>query len=144
MSFSLDPRLEADTHPLGKLDGMHLRLMDNALVTWLILVPETSESEIYRLPVAHQLRLWAAVDQLGRYLAVHHPCDKLNVAAIGNVVAQLHVHVIARRNDDYAWPGVVWGRPERAAYPPEEVGRLAQALAATLGPGFEIERHWVE
>jgi diadenosine tetraphosphate (Ap4A) HIT family hydrolase len=133
MTFSLDPRLAADTHKLGELALSEVLLMDNALLPWFILVPRVSEIELFQLDEARRQQLFDETTALSSFVAEAFPVDKLNVAAIGNVVAQLHVHVIGRRQDDFAWPGVVWGRPEREAYTAIAVTDIRQHLAAAFG-----------
>lgn len=139
MGFDLDARLAADTHRLGALPLSELLLMDNALLPWLILVPRVTEIELYRLPVAQRRQLDDETAAVAAFVAGAFAVDKLNVAAIGNVVAQLHVHVVGRRRDDYAWPGVVWGRPEREAYAPDAVAAIAARVAEGLGAEFAPE-----
>ncbi len=141
MAFALDPRLAADTHRLGALPLSELLLMDNALLPWLILVPRVEEIELYRLPVAQRRQLDDEAAAVATFVAGAFDVHKLNVAAIGNVVAQLHVHVVGRRHDDHAWPGVVWGRPERTAYASDAVAALRDAAGAALGADFTSGEH---
>lgn len=136
MTFVLDPRLVNDTHHLGSLRLSELLLMNNALLPWLILVPRVPEIELYRLPVAQRRQLDDETAAVAAFVAGAFAVDKLNVAAIGNVVAQLHVHVVGRRRDDHAWPGVVWGRPERTAYAPAAVEEVRSRVASVLGADF--------
>ncbi len=132
MSFALDPRLAGDTHHLASLPLCELLLMDNALLPWLILVPRVSVTELYQLPAEQRRRLDDETTAVAAFVAGAFAIDKLNVAAIGNVVAQLHVHVVGRRRDDYAWPGVVWGRSERTPYEPDTVAELRSRTATVL------------
>lgn len=108
----LHPRLAADTFPVAQLPLSDVRLMDNALYPWLVLVPRIPDAvEWFDLDEHDRHRL---LDEATRCAAALRACgsvDKLNIGAIGNVVAQLHVHVVARRQDDPAWPAPVWGRP---------------------------------
>ena len=136
MAFVLDPRLAADTHRLGELALSEVLLMNNALLPWFILVPRVAETEIHELDAACRQQLHDETTALSAFVAEVFPIDKLNVAAIGNVVAQLHVHVVGRRRDDYAWPGVVWGRSERADYPDGEATAIADRLATGFGDRF--------
>jgi diadenosine tetraphosphate (Ap4A) HIT family hydrolase len=136
MSFALDPRLAADTHHLGRLDLSELLLMDNALVPWLILVPRVSATELHLLDDVTRRQLSDETNAVAAFVAGAFPVDKLNVAAIGNVVPQLHVHVVGRRRDDFAWPGVVWGRPERSPYAAQQVAAIGARAAAALGTPF--------
>lgn len=134
--FTLDERLARDCLALGRMDDLLVLLMDNSLVPWLVLVPRTSARELYELPAEQGAGLWRAVQSLSRFLTETCQPDKLNVAAIGNVVEQLHVHLVARRWDDFCWPGVVWGRPERAPYTPAQVVSMAASLRQHLGGAF--------
>jgi diadenosine tetraphosphate (Ap4A) HIT family hydrolase len=136
--FRLDPRLAGDCHPLGSLELSELLLMNNALVPWLILVPRVAETELYRLGQERTALLMDEIEAVSRCLVDAFAVHKLNVAALGNVVEQLHVHVVGRRRDDPYWPGVVWGAAPQEAYGAaalDEVReRVARALAARLRP----------
>ena len=99
-AFDLNPQLRADTHVLGRCAGMHLLLHRSAQFPWFILVPETSATVLHELPPLTRAALNAAGDRIGRCVLAHFGSEKLNVAAIGNVVSQLHLHVIGRRRDD--------------------------------------------
>jgi len=134
--FHLDPQLARDCFVLGDLGSSLLLLLNNALVPWFIVVPRVAVSELYELEAAQRQALLAQVDAVSRFVKGAFPVDKLNVAAIGNVVSQLHVHVVGRRRDDFCWPGVVWGAPGREAYAPEDVARIRGMAAAALGGDF--------
>jgi len=109
-SFSLDARLEEDTSPLVDLELCSVRLMEDARYPWLVLVPRRSNAvEILDLAGSDQLLLWDEVRLCAAALSRTVRPHKLNIAALGNVVAQLHVHVIARFETDDAWPRPVWG-----------------------------------
>lgn len=108
-SFVLHPQLAADCFVLGQRGPIHVLLHRTAQFPWLLLVPETPETELHRLPAVLRQALHALADQLGQRLIDEFMCQKLNVAAIGNVVPQLHLHVVGRRCDDPLWPRVVWG-----------------------------------
>ena len=134
MSFALDPRLAADTHAIGALPFSELLLMDDARFPWVILVPRIAGArELIDLDEGDQRLLLGEIDRVARVLeAMLHP-DKLNIAALGNVVPQLHVHVIARFATDAAWPNPVWGRGERMAYGEHERAARIARLRAALG-----------
>lgn len=136
MTFALDPRLAADCHRLGELALSEVLLLDNALVPWFVLVPHVAETELFRLEERPRQQLFDEITAVSAHVQEAFPVDKLNVAAIGNVVAQLHVHVVGRRRDDYAWPGVVWGRSERTAYPAATVAAIRDRLARAFGSRF--------
>ena len=124
--FSLDPRLAADTRAVAELSLCELRLMNDARWPWLILVPQVAGArELIDLDVVAQRHLLSDIDAASRALERLYAPHKLNVAALGNVVEQLHVHVIARYRDDPAWPAPVWGR---GAAEPYAQATLAQRL----------------
>ncbi len=143
-SFSLDARLANDCLVLAESDTSLLLLMNNALVPWFILVPRTEESELYLLDGAIQSALLNEVNLLAGKIQTVFTVDKLNIAAIGNVVQQLHVHVIGRRRTDYCWPDVVWGRPEREPYTPAAIAELARKLLPQLRETFKPNREYLE
>lgn len=117
MSFALDLRLEGDTHALGDFALSRVVLMDDARFPWLILVPRICGArELIDLDEGDQRILIGEISFVGRALEAKLKPDKLNIAALGNRVPQLHVHVIARSTQDAAWPDPVWGRGERVAY----------------------------
>ncbi|HET8765444.1 MAG TPA: HIT domain-containing protein [Rhodanobacter sp.] len=133
-AFALDPRLEHDTHPVASLTLCDARLMDDLRFRWLILVPRRAGAvEIADLSAEDRTQLWAEVDQCAAALRSTGPCTKLNLGALGNVVPQLHVHVVARMEGDSAWPGPVWGCAGRMAYAQnlleQRIGALHKALA---------------
>jgi diadenosine tetraphosphate (Ap4A) HIT family hydrolase len=115
--WSLDPRIERDTVALGDLPLCHIRLMNDANYPWLLLLPRRRDIvEITDLAKTDQAQLMREVALAARALKAETACDKINVAAIGNVVAQLHVHVVARFRSDAAWPKPVWGHLPARAY----------------------------
>jgi diadenosine tetraphosphate (Ap4A) HIT family hydrolase len=122
--FQINERLRADCVVLANLDLSHLLLMNNSLVPWFILVPETEAVELYDLSREDHARLTDEIRLVSRFVESEFEVEKLNVAAIGNIVRQMHIHVIGRRTDDFAWPGPVWGRPEKEAYLEGEIARL--------------------
>lgn len=131
--FLLDPRLAADTWPVARLDLCEARLMDDARFAWLVLVPQRAGLvEIADLTPSERTLLWHEADRIGDALRAVAPCDKLNLGALGNIVRQLHVHVVARREGDAAWPGPVWGSGAPVAYAQADremlAGRLREAL----------------
>lgn len=132
----LDPTLARDCHRLGDFHGHCLLLMDNALLPWFILVPKTEIIELCDLPEELSSSLNMAVRQLCHHIRGQFPVDKLNVAAIGNVVRQLHVHIVGRHHQDFCWPGVVWGRKEKAPYELDRLERIQADLGRELGDRF--------
>lgn len=129
--FTLDPRLAADTVAIGDLALSSVLLMDDARFPWFVLVPRRAEiSEITDLSPEDSALFWEeARITADVMLALARP-DKLNVAALGNVVAQLHLHVVGRFRSDPAWPRPVWGVGEPRPYPPHARAQLAERAAA--------------
>ena len=127
-NFQLDPQLQQDCLVLGELQHSLLLLMNNALLPWFILVPKTDKTELYELASEVQAGVWAEVNAVSKFVKDEFCVDKLNVAAIGNVVQQLHIHVIGRQHEDYCWPGVVWGRPEKKPYTKEAIDHIMAKL----------------
>jgi diadenosine tetraphosphate (Ap4A) HIT family hydrolase len=126
--WTLDPQLERDTLPVGDMPLSRVLLINDANYPWLLLVPRRRGiTEIVELDYIEQAQLIGEIAQASRALKAVTPCDKINVAALGNVVAQLHVHVIARRRGDVAWPKPVWGAAPARAYD-------AAALTMLMGP----------
>lgn len=131
---TLDPRLAADTFAVVTLTLCDVRLMDDARYPWLVLVPRrVGAVEVLDLGDTDRTALWVEVEHCARVLRDLHRPDKLNVAALGNVVAQLHVHVIARFEGDDAWPRPVWGVHPPRRYPPADAAGRLSALAHALG-----------
>jgi diadenosine tetraphosphate (Ap4A) HIT family hydrolase len=134
--FVLDARLEKDCHILGKLNSTLLLLMDNSLVPWLILVPQTDVTEFHELPQESQLQLLEQINLISNYLKQDLSVDKVNVAAIGNIVRQLHIHVVGRRETDYCWPNVVWGADGREPYAEQKVREISASVKKLFNEGF--------
>lgn len=110
MSFTLDPKLDADTIPLVEWGLSSVRLMNDCQYPWLILIPRRGNMrDLIDLAPSDRHQLNEEIDQATRVLKSLTDAHKMNVASLGNVVEQLHVHVIARQTDDAAWPGPVWG-----------------------------------
>ncbi len=131
--FALDPRLAADSIPVAELPLSAVRLMRDANYPWLLLVPRRAGAvEIVDLSMDDRARLMDEIALVSTALRSEVPCDKLNVAALGNMVAQLHVHVIARRREDPAWPNPAFGAVPAKAYAPGAAEALASRLARRL------------
>ena len=110
-AFTLHPQLAQDTHFVMDLPLCRILLMNEARYPWLILVPRRNGiREIHELLPAERLQLWEESDQVSRALTTLFQPDKLNIAALGNIVPQLHIHHIARFQTDAAWPAPVWGK----------------------------------
>ncbi|GAB6111607.1 HIT family protein [Desulfomicrobium salsuginis] len=135
--FTLHPTLASDCHALGRWRDIHVLLHRDAHVRWLILVPETDATEWHELPPALRERLAGASAAISSMLKAELACDKVNIAAIGNLVPQFHFHVIGRRRSDPYWPGVVWGRVVPGCeYGDAEVGALRVGVFAALSAAF--------
>jgi diadenosine tetraphosphate (Ap4A) HIT family hydrolase len=128
LGWSLHPQLDADTAPVCDLALSQLLAMNDANFPWLILVPRRAGvSEIIDLGDEQSL-LMDEISLVSRALKDESRCDKLNIAAIGNVVPQLHIHIVARREDDAAWPKPVWGAVPRLAYEADAMERFVAAI----------------
>jgi len=133
-AFALDPRLEADTCHVAMLPLCEVRLMDDARFAWLVLVPRRAGMvEVADLAEAEQQQLWHEANRCAAALRAVAPCDKLNLGALGNIVRQLHLHVVARMQGDAAWPGPVWGSGSAVPYAAADLSARAQALRKILG-----------
>lgn len=131
--YLLHPQLAADTHPVARLELCELRLMDDSNYPWLVLVPRVAEAiELIDLDPDQRHRLIDEVDRAARLLHDAFQPYKLNIATLGNLVPQLHVHVIARSEQDPAWPAPVWGRVAARPYPPEALVERITLLRDTL------------
>ena len=114
--FTLHPQLAHDTHCLFDLDSFYILLHKNATIPWIIIVPKTNVTEMYDLPEDRQKSINDMAKQIASVFETQFSTEKMNIAAIGNIVSQLHIHVIGRKPDDACWPDVVWG----ADYPNKE------------------------
>lgn len=131
--FELHPRLAADTTPVSELPLCRLLLMNDARYTWLILVPgRDGIREIHELDSTDRQQLMREIAAVSEALAGSVPNDKINVGALGNLVPQLHIHVIARRIGDAAWPGPVWGHGEAVPYGADEMNGLIERLRSAM------------
>lgn len=131
--WHLHPQLADDTHPLAQFALCEVRLMDDANHPWLILVPRVENAvEVIDLDAAQQAQLMQEIDRASRALQAAVKPHKLNVAALGNLVPQLHIHVIARFHDDIAWPRPVWGMATAQPYSPELLIARVEVLRAAL------------
>ncbi|MBZ5485949.1 HIT domain-containing protein [Halomonas aquamarina] len=131
---NLDPRLKDDTFPIADLPLCRVLLMNDARYPWAILVPRLEGiSEVFELSESDQAQLWREATQLGRVMKSLFEGDKLNIATLGNVVSQLHVHVVVRRRSDAAWPAPVWGHGSAEPYGLEQLAGLRDQLIAHVG-----------
>jgi diadenosine tetraphosphate (Ap4A) HIT family hydrolase len=134
MTFVLDPRLAADTLVVGDLPLCRVLLMNDSRFAWLILVPRRiGLIEIHDLSAQDRAVLIEEAAFAGDKLKNLAGAKKINIGALGNIVSQLHVHVVARFEDDAAWPGPVWGAGRAAPYASEAAKERVRELAAALG-----------
>jgi len=127
--FTLDPRLKNDTILLGEFELSRVLLMNDARYPWVILVPKvTGITEPFQLNADQQQQLMLESNFVAKQLNKLVQADKMNVAALGNVVSQLHIHHVARYQQDEAWPAPVWGQGQAVIYNDDE----AQAVKAQL------------
>jgi len=135
--FELHPRLQADCIDLGRLDVSRLLLMNDSQYPWCILVPERAGiSEFYQLTADDRRSVMEESAWLGERMMACFRGDKLNVAAIGNMVPQLHIHHVVRYRTDPAWPAPVWGKLPARPYPPAELDERVAVLRRALEPGL--------
>lgn len=127
----LDARLAADTKFIVDWPLCRVLLMDDARFPWLVLVPRRAGLvELDDLDEGDRGPLMHEIQRAMKALRAVAACDKLNVGALGNIVRQLHVHVVARREGDAAWPGPVWGAGSRQPYAPADREALRARLRA--------------
>lgn len=130
MGFTLDPTLAADTIKLDESDQCLLLLMNNSQYPWLIIVPKFHDAvELHDLPESFQTAIIQFSIGLGNTLKQCLSAHKINTASLGNVVSQLHIHVIARFKDDVAWPKPVWGAGQATPYNEAELKVLIDRLS---------------
>jgi len=134
MGFTLDKRLADSSDLVSRLGGIQVRLADDQRYPWLILVPEQDGVvELHDLGDDQRNRLFGLASQLGNWMKATFSADKINVATLGNLVPQLHLHVVARHSGDPAWPGPIWGHasptPRTAPERQELIAAVAKYLA---------------
>ena len=137
--FVLDPQLQQDTLPIGDFPLCRLLLSNDSNYPWFILVPRREDiSELFQLDDVDQRQLWKETTALAEILKDSFDADKLNIAALGNVVSQLHMHVIVRRHEDVAWPSPVWGKHPARPYNAEQVAAIRERLRMALTDDFKF------
>lgn len=144
MSFELHPRLAEDTLEVGELPLCRVLLMNDLTYPWCILVPRRAATrEIHHLAAADQLQLLPEISGVAAAMESAFKADKMNIAALGNVVPQLHVHIIARFEADPVWPAPVWGKLPPRPYPlADRRQRIAKLHAAFESlKGFRASEH---
>lgn len=132
-SWSLHPQLERDTIPFGDLPLSRVLIINDANYPWLLLVPRRHGAvELIDLNEVERAQLMTEIARVSSVLKEVTECDKLNVAALGNAVPQLHVHIIARRKTDKAWPKPVWGAVPPISHDSKELDRFMEAMKNKL------------
>ena len=126
--FVNHPQIEADSVFVRDLPLCQLRLQNQSLLPWLLLVPRRAEVEIYQLPASDQVQLTQEIALASKVLTELFGPDKINVAALGNVVPQLHVHIVGRFKNDAAWPKPVWGNLPNEPYGVDELDAMVSKL----------------
>jgi len=143
--IKLDPQLEQDCINLGTINQNVLLLMNNSLIPWLILIPTNSFDnttgnvidEFDLLPFEQQTSLLEQINQLSAFLRKYFQIDKINIASIGNVVRQLHLHIVGRSSNDYCWPDVVWGNNKKCPWQEQQVAELIEKLEKFIPDSFQ-------
>ena len=120
-NFIVDTRLQADSILLGILPLSQVRLMNNTLFPWFILVPCVTHTEIHQLERQQQIQLLDEITAISHFIECRFNTDKINIGAIGNIVRQLHVHVVGRMENDHCWPNVVWGIKDKNSYTQQQI-----------------------
>ncbi|MGZ8174627.1 MULTISPECIES: HIT domain-containing protein [Methylobacter] len=134
MTFQLHPRLEQDCIAIGRFELCRLLMMNDSQYPWFILVPERADlQEIYQLNKAERELLTEESSYLAENLAALYKADKMNIAAIGNKVPQLHIHHIVRYQVDKAWPAPVWGKFDAVPYTERQIADNLTRIKAQLG-----------
>lgn len=136
-NFKLDSRLENDCLLVGQLRLSLLLLVNNSLLPWFILVPKTDVTEITDLSPTKQAVLLEEINLISSFVKGNFDVSKLNIAAIGNIVSQLHIHVVGRDPSDYCWPNVVWGADEREPYTAERIDEICAAAKNQMSDKFK-------
>jgi len=138
--FVLNERLKNDTCLVGDLPLCRVLLMNDSRYPWLILVPRQADiSEVFQLSAPQQQTLWQETTQVAHALNTLFAADKMNIATLGNVVSQLHMHVVARMRNDAAWPAPVWGIGTAEPYSAEQIQLLRQQIGTALGETFTAQ-----
>ena len=135
MSFILHPRLEKGTHFIGRSGSCQLLLKDNSAFPWILIVPETSEEveDLHQLPAEQFAEVVFLIRQVSQFMSDTFKPEKLNVGCLGNILRQLHLHLVARSSDDPAWPDPVWGQAIEKKYQAEEVIEICVKARLALG-----------
>ncbi len=124
-TFSLDNRIKNDSIEIGDLELCHVRLLNNCAWPWLLLLPKKNGlKEITDLNTEEQQCLMKEIDFFSRFISTFPNVEKINIGMLGNIVSQLHIHVIGRNTNDPAWPGPVWGCKAGEPYNDIELNKI--------------------
>lgn len=135
--YPLDNRLETSSHHVMTIAGCDLRLVDDARILWCLLIPmKAGISELFDLEITAYDEMMRAANHIAKVISENTKSDKMNIAAIGNMVPQCHLHIIARRKTDFAWPDPVWGKGAALAYQPEALATQIAALQNWLAQNW--------
>ncbi|MGI9399674.1 MAG: HIT family protein [Rhizobiaceae bacterium] len=135
MKWKLDARLESASLEIGNMRVSHVRLVDDSRWLWLTLMPRrTGITEIHDLVEGDIVQSALESSRVAQFLKQYSNCRKINTAAIGNIVDQLHIHVVARNEGDANWPGPIWGHGEAVPYEKSDCERLLADLEKGLKP----------
>lgn len=126
--MKLDERLQADSKHIYELAESTLLLMNNSLVDWFMLIPRCDEIEFTKLPFELQTEILKEINLVAQFIQNQFSPDKLNIATLGNVVSQMHIHVIGRKFNDPYWPAPVWGQAGSRIYTDDQVAKIKQAF----------------
>jgi diadenosine tetraphosphate (Ap4A) HIT family hydrolase len=134
--FSLDPRLEKESFFICELDLCELRIINDQNYPWFILVPKVNDvREIYQLPEFSRAILEQEIFCISKALAEHFNAFKTNIAALGNLVAQLHIHIIIRYETDISWPNPVWGQFPVSPYNAAQAKKIVESVRNLVSSG---------
>ena len=143
--FNLDSQLQKDTIAIASLPLCELLLMNDANYPWLILVPRREDvRELIELSAEDQLQFMHESNAVARLLQTQFSAEKLNIAALGNVVAQLHIHHIARFKHDAVWPKPVWGAMPAVAYQEDKLAEVIELIYSSLAMDSGLAVDWGE
>ena len=143
--FTLDTQLQKDTIAIASLPLCELLLMNDANYPWLILVPRRADvRELIELSAEDQLQFMQESNAVARLLQTQFSAEKLNIAALGNVVAQLHIHHIARFKSDAVWPKPVWGAMPAVAYADQKLAEVIELIYSSLAMDSGLVIDWSE
>jgi len=132
-SFELDPSLKNDTHAVGSLETSEVLLMNDSRWLWLILVPRIADAtEWHEVFTDQRQDIDLEIAHVASAIKGLTGCTKINIATLGNMVRQLHIHIVVRNEGDANWPGPVWGFGERVPYTEDGTQQLLQSIGSAL------------